>query len=103
MDSAWPDGTISFAVVILQRRKVMKCVQVNGQRAISQKLNNVCNKTLHLAFEYVEDLEYRLLLSVAWVVRFWFKSFQNLTIHKTSLVQYSTSARWPIPSGCVYA
>ena len=94
MDNAGPDGAIfwiSFAVVILQRRKVVKCVQFTRQRAISQKLNDVCNKTLRLALEYVENCRsrYRLSLSVAWIVRFWFKSFQNLTIRKTSLVQGS--------------
>ena len=35
------------------------------------------------------DLGYRSSLSVSWIVRFWFKSFQNSTIHKTSLVQGS--------------
>ena len=33
------------------------------------------------------DLGYRLSLLVAWMVRFWFKSFQNSTVHKTLLVQ----------------
>ena len=35
------------------------------------------------------DLGYHSSLSVAWMVRFWFKSFQNSTVHKTSLVQGS--------------
>ena len=35
------------------------------------------------------DLEYCLLLSVAWMFRFWFKSLQNSTVHKRSLVQGS--------------
>ena len=34
-------------------------------------------------------LGYRSSLSVACMVRFWFKSFQNSTVHKTSLVQGS--------------
>ena len=33
------------------------------------------------------DLEYRSSLSVAWMIRFWFKSLQNLTAHKRQLVQ----------------
>ena len=33
------------------------------------------------------DLEYRSSLSVAWMVRFWFKSLQNLTSHKRPLIQ----------------
>ena len=37
----------------------------------------------------IVDLGYRLSLSVACMVRFWFISFQNLTVHKTSLVQVS--------------
>ena len=35
------------------------------------------------------DLEYRSLLLVAWMVRFWFKTLQNSTIHKKKLVQCS--------------
>ena len=35
------------------------------------------------------DQGYRSSLSVAWIVRIWFKSFQNSTFHKTSLVQGS--------------
>ena len=69
----------------------MKCVQFAGQQAISQKLNDVCNKrsvwpsnTLKIV-----DPGYRSSLSVAWMVRFWFKNFQNSTVHKTSLVQGS--------------
>ena len=63
MDNAGPDGAIfgiAFVVVILQRRKVVKCVQFNGKRAISQKLNDVCNKTLRLALEYVENCRSRV-------------------------------------------
>ena len=37
------------------------------------------------------DLGYRSSLSVAWMVRFWSKSFKNPTVHKTSLVQGSLS------------
>ena len=39
----------------------MKCVQFTGQRAISQTLNDVCNKTLHLALEYVVNCRSRVL------------------------------------------
>ena len=35
------------------------------------------------------DLGYRSSLSVAWMIRFWFKSFQNSTVHKRPLVQGS--------------
>ena len=35
------------------------------------------------------DLGYRSSLSVAWMVRFWFKSLQNSTVHKRPLVQSS--------------
>ena len=68
----------------------MKYVHFTRQRAISQKLN-VCNRTLRLALEYVKNCRSRdrSSLSVAWMVRFWFKSFQNSTVHKTSLVQGS--------------
>ena len=52
--------TEPFAVEILQRRKVKKCVQFTGQRAISQKMNDVCNKTLRLALEYVENCRSRV-------------------------------------------
>ena len=38
----------------------MKCVQFTGQRAISQKLNDVWNKTLRLALEYVENCRSRV-------------------------------------------
>ena len=38
----------------------MKCVHFTGKRAISQKLNDVCNKTLRLALEYVENCRSRV-------------------------------------------
>ena len=38
----------------------MKCVQFNGKRAISQKLNDDCNKTLRLALECVENCRSRV-------------------------------------------
>ena len=41
----------SLAVVILQRRKVVRCVQFTGQEVISQKLNDASKKTLGLALE----------------------------------------------------
>ena len=47
MDNAGPDGAIfkiSLAVVILQRRKVVKCVQFTGQGVISQKPIEACKK-----------------------------------------------------------
>ena len=47
----------------------MRCVRFTGQCAISQKQNDICNKTLHLALEYFEtvDLEYRSSFSVDWM------------------------------------
>ena len=38
----------------------MKCIQFTGEWTISQKLNNVCNKTLRLALEYVENCRSKL-------------------------------------------
>ena len=38
----------------------MKCVQFTGQQAISQKLNDICNKTLCLALEYVKNCQSRV-------------------------------------------
>ena len=49
---------ILSAVVILQRLKVMRSVQLTD---ISQKLN-VCNKTLRLALKYVESCHLSLLV-----------------------------------------
>ena len=57
MDNAGPDGAILLAV---QRRKVVRCVQFTGQQAISQKLNDVCNKMLRLALKYVENCRSRV-------------------------------------------
>ena len=45
---------VSLAVVILQRQKVMRCVQFYCIWGYSQKPNNAWNKTLHLALEYVQ-------------------------------------------------
>ena len=39
----------------------MRCVQFTGQRAISQKQNDVCNKMLYQALEYVENCQSRAL------------------------------------------
>ena len=44
---------IGTVAVISQRRTVVRCVRFTGQRAISQKPNDPCNKTLRLALEYV--------------------------------------------------
>ena len=70
---------ISFAVVILQRRKVVKCLHFTGKRAISQKLNDVCSVWPSSKLKIV-DLGYRSSLSVAYMVRYWFNSFQNSTV-----------------------
>ena len=84
MVNAGPDGAILkilLAVVILQRRKVVRCLQfywtegcfrttLPKKRSVrpSSRLNTV-------------DLDYRSSLSVAWLVRLWFKSLQSLTAH----------------------
>ena len=68
----------------------MKCVQFTGQWAISQNLNDVCNKTLRLALEYVENCRPRvsfIAFSCLDGQILLFRSFQNSTIHKTWLVQ----------------
>ena len=44
-----------LAVVILQRPKVISCAQFSKIRAISQKPNDACSKTLHLALEYFKS------------------------------------------------
>ena len=38
----------------------MRCVQFTGQWAISQKMNNVWNKTLRMTLEYVENCQSRV-------------------------------------------
>ena len=63
MDNAGPDGAISFAVVILQKHKIVNCVQVNGQRAISEQrlqqnalsgLKYIENWVSFVAFSYLD-------------------------------------------------
>ena len=68
----------------------MKCVQFTGQRAISQKLNDVCNKTFRLALEYVENCQSRVSFVAFSCLdsQILVQKFPNLTVHKTS----------PIPS-----
>ena len=61
--NAGPDGAIFWillAVVILQRRKLVRCVQFTGQRAISPIPNDICSKTLRLVLEYVENCQSRI-------------------------------------------
>ena len=76
---------ISQAVVILQRRKVVRsrCTVLLDKGLFLKKKNDVCNKTLRLALKYLktDDLEYSSSLSVAWMVRFWFKSLQSLATY----------------------
>ena len=54
------NSLISLADVILQRRNVVKCVQFTGQWTISQKLNDICNKMLRLALEYIDKCRSRV-------------------------------------------
>ena len=94
MDKAGPDGAIfliSFAVVILRRRKVVRCVQFywtrryfsKTERRLQKKKRSVWRsstlKTVHR--------EYRSSLSVAQLVRFWFKRSQSLTAHNRQFLQ----------------
>ena len=55
MDNAGPDGAIfSLAVVILQRRKDVRCVQFYWTRGYFSKKNDVCNKMLHQVLKYIQ-------------------------------------------------
>ena len=92
MDNAGPDGAIfkiSLAVVILQRRKVVRCVQFTGQGVISQKPTEACKKRSVRPSSRLKtvDLDCRSSLSVAQLVRFWFKSLQSLTAHDRQFLQ----------------
>ena len=57
-----------------------------GQGAISQKLNDVCNKTLHLALKHMNTvgLEYHLSLLATWMGQIF---VQKLTAHERPLIQ----------------
>ena len=60
----------------------MRCVQFYWTRAISQK---TLFATKHSVWPSgtlrTVDLGYRSSLSVAWIVRFWFKILQRLTVY----------------------
>ena len=54
---AGPDKAILVDVIIYRGEKLC-CVHIfTGHGAISQKPNDVCNKTLHLALEDVENCQ----------------------------------------------
>ena len=91
MDNAGPDGAIFFNIVGCCEYKVVRFVQFTGQKATSQKPNEICNKTLRLALSTLKtvDLEYCSVLLVVWMVRFWSKSLHNSIIHKRPLIQGS--------------
>ena len=85
MDNAGPDGAIlkiSLAVVILQRRKVMRCVQFYWTRGCFSK-TEPCFQKKHSIWPSsglkTVDLDYCSSLSVARLVRFWFKSLPPTT------------------------
>ena len=60
-----------------------------GQRVVSQKPNNASKKRSVRPSSRLKtvDLDYRLSLSVARLVRFWFKSSQSLTAHDRQFLQ----------------
>ena len=56
MDKAGPDGAISLAVVILRRRKVMRCLQFYSTRRYFSKTERLLQeKALRRALEYVKN------------------------------------------------
>ena len=92
MDNAGPDGAIFkilLAVVILQRRKVVRCVQFTGQGVISQNRPRLAKKRSVMPSSRLKtvDLDCHSLLSVAQLDRFWFKSLQSLTVHDRQFLQ----------------
>ena len=94
MVNAGPDGAIlkiSLAVVILQRRKVVRCVQFYWTRGYFSKTDRCLQKKRSSVRPSTRlktvDLDCRSLLSVARLVRFWFKSLQSLTVHDRQFLQ----------------
>ena len=93
MDNAGPDGAIlkiSLAVVILQRRKVVRCVQFYWTRGCFSKTERCFQKKRSVRPSSrlkTVDLDYRSSLLVARLVRFWFKSLQSLTAHDRQFPQ----------------
>ena len=86
---------MSLAVVILQRWGVYS---FSGQAVVSQKLNDASKKTLHRALKKTVDLDYRSSLSIARLVRFWFKSLQSLTTHDRQFLQ----GNFFLPAVCMH-
>ena len=68
-----------LAFAILQRQKVVRCIQFTGEGDFSQKPNDTCKMTL--SGSRTVNLDRHSSLSVVWVVRFWFKSLQSLTVY----------------------
>ena len=94
MDNAGPDRAIfkiSLAVVILQRRKVVRCVQFYWTRGYFSKTDRRLQKkkrSIRPSSRWkTVDLDRRSLLSVARLVRFWFKSLPRLTVHDRQFLQ----------------
>ena len=94
MDNAGPDGgifKISLAVIILQRWKSWGVYNFTGQGVISQKPTDACKRKNAPSDPRVGgktvDLDRRSLLSVARLVRFWFKSLPRLTVHDRQFLQ----------------
>ena len=90
MDNAEPDWAnfwIAFAVVILQRPKVVRCVQFYWTRGYFSKKKDACNKTLCLALEYIENCWFRVLFVIFGCLdgQIWVQ--QNLAAHKRLLIQ----------------
>ena len=97
MDNAGPDRAIlkiSLAVVILQRRKVVRCIQFYWTSGCFSRTKWRFQKNRSvwpLSRLKTVDLDYCLSLSVARLVRFWFKSLQSLSAHNR---QFLTNFFW---------
>ena len=81
MDNAGPDGAvlkISLAVVILQRHKVMRCVQFLLDRGLFLKNRKTLPKKPSVRPSSrlkTVDLDYRSSLSVAWLGQILIRKF----------------------------
>ena len=111
MDNAAPDGDIfwiSFAVVILRWWKVVRWVQFYWITGYLSKIEwRLQKKSFIWPSSTLKsiDLDYRSSLSVAQLVRFWFKSLQSLTANERQFLQGNlfllaahTPIRWPAHS-----
>ena len=92
MNNAGPDEAILFissAVVILQRRKVVRWVAtvlldkglfLKSRKTLATRRSVGPSSTLKAV-----NLECRSSLSIVWTVRFWFESLQSLTPYEQTL------------------